>query len=1169
MNNILTFFKTKQKLKIFVIYFIFGIIVTLPAIFLIPSHLAIDPSLSAENARYFDLINNFDNKFTNRSVMTVIFEIFNPLFLGYLLHLVLFEPLAFNIFWLLFFPFGAFGGFLLLEKIFKKEINILSIIFGGIIFGLLSLIFFPVVLVLYFIFFLLKFLDNPSPISALLTLLSYIFIVGFNLFFAICTLLLTIIIITFRLVPVFKDLLKKENIYNLYKIAILFLMLIFIFGLKYYFLFHKIEPFGLENQYFLYNSFSLTDAFKNVIPFFQSFAIISIVGIAVLLLIILLLVSSSFTFKKNRWVALSFFLSILFFVFSLGPYLKTSGQIFDTQIPLPYIFLYRFFPYFNQTVDLREFLIFALIFFIIVLTAGLNYFFLKFKLNPNRSILITSILVALIFTLSWIAWKPSEKIPEFYKKLSPNEVMVYLTFLSKQPSSFLYNKSDTKNNVILNQSLFFENRKNIDLDPIVNNLTGKSDQIYFIKEDSDQIINYFRDKNVKYLVIDSQLLEKQRENSDGIINFRKIVNFVKNNAVGTGQLVGDKLIYRISNKNTPNNLIVYQGKNWSLPDFDPTIFATNGIKTFNKERWMLNDSTFIIQNISTQTTDAELYFEAKTEAELRNIYVTLNNENVDKLIISPNKKAFVIILHNLKQGKNIIQFHVKKYSGDEIENIDESNKIRESVQFNNVRIKQFNESSVLDFSKELELGDNSKIMMYPEINELNNKNGFVNESDFINAKEIIEKPSVISNIYFNDLFIQPNINILDKNYYYKTGQDAINKYNVRYIGIYKKWLSKTDFTNLVKFIISNTGIEDIQINNDELIVFKLKNPDNDLQPLIEFVSNWDLNYWNPQLNNYFNLAYSDSKISIINSYDAPRDINFSFKINETNQNRKLKIYLNEDWTNEQELFIIDTKNDKDNNIVLKNLKPGNNEITFKLFDENNNEIFKENNSIGTAISKFKAEIVEMPINEDLSNNEYCDALSSSKIINLIQDNFEDEKQSREKWQFSPSTIFSQKEKIEGKQSIKFNNETGESTGEIKFDNCPEKITTTFMINPKKFIPGADLSITFTDNNPYSITNFQPSSPNRLVFLSTTKALYLSKDGKIYEFKHNLPLNEWSEIKLVWTKEGKLEFYENNELVLSKDDYGNKTPVGFKIAPGGVKPKENLDIYFDDFKLNFE
>ncbi|MEW6407248.1 MAG: hypothetical protein AB1465_00970 [Patescibacteria group bacterium] len=1299
------FSKRNQNLFVFLAYIFIGLVLLLPAMFLISQNLAINLDLLPEFGKFFEKVKEFQGG-EARNFGFYFSAIFSLYGIFYVFHLVFGEPMAFNLMLILLFFAGSCVGYCLFRQVivfshserspdlsgrvegsqspsmkttgFFVPIaigtqNDTTVILCAMFFGLLSL-YFPITPFLgFFILFLLKFFESSHPmqLSSLchperpqgakdptrnvggsfapivigaqddtreilkfgsLSLFFFIFLSNYSLFVGISTLLLVLIILAFWFFARLKISLKNLKIIKpfLIKMTVLFILFLLFFSWQYYFVLRKTEPLSLSDSQFLEHSLDPGRLLQPVLDFLQLEKSQIILGINFLVLLIIVLIGLALLIfawcnrKKNQWISLLIFLSFLYFIFSLGPYLVFNEEFYQPKIALPYLFLYYYFPFFNQTADLSGFLMFGFVFLILAGSLGIYYLTQSVILrkrealtkdppriqgDPSLMLRMTVLLLSVsLFTIFafWSFLKPGKEIPDFYKNLAQNKdnsKIVFLTPPSNLATTFLYENSIYGNSVIFKESLFFDNfnkktkkNKSAVSSAIANYLPEGRQVNYanFINPDyKTTFSSYLEKENIKYIIFDSKFLDETRgvmvkvsENEweekkfQELLNLRKIVKFLKENTNGKWMIVGDKIVYELfSQKN--DQILIYEGENWAKRDINPRIFQEEKKKELIRERWMLNDATLVVENYALQPKNLELFFKAGTGTDLRKLEVYFNDVKQTDFIVGPSAKSYLVNLDDIKPGKNTIAFKMFDYDGREHELTEERK--TEGIKFFEVRYREIENSIPFDFYKGFNDG---KILFLPaEIDYLKNNHKFIRYEDFVDkTSEKINSISLLDKLFFNNLDFKSTLDIINRDYYYQIGQETINRYNIRYIAIDKDWLLEQEFSDLAKFILYNFEIEAVPYNDDRFVVLRIKNLDLKRQIPINFEGNWGMNSWERRTGRFFNIAYDEARLTFVNPEEKNIDAKLKFKIeNFQSEKRKIKVYLNEDWLDEKVLTEFDVLpmklgEEEKVEVELSNLRPKDNEVMFKIFDENDKEVMI-NQDKGVRMSDFEIERSDAPIKKETASEvNYCNEafkpiFEKYNFKKEFFDGFEDSGFTQENLEYDWRVRITQNEKYQGKQSLTTTN-AGTDIKVIKnINGCFDKIDASIMVKANKWSYGADLYFDFIKENEdkkyikeFPITQGIKSG---FVLFPSEQGVYYNYLGNHKDFFYKFPIGKWINLKIVWQNNGQFELFKNQNQILKKQDFDKTMPTGVKIMVSGGNPAENIDIYFDDFKLNME
>jgi len=345
--------------------------------------------------------------------------------------------LIYNILVLFNFVFAAFSAYLLANYLIKnKKISFLS----GIVFGFSpymiarSLIHFNLITagaIPLFILFYLKLLKEPKIKTAIFLAISFflvtisawqyglfavIFLFFSSLFFAVC---------------------RKEKIFNKAYLKNFFLFIVFSALLLLPVAFPMIKA-ALERKTISSNfSESLmwsADPFSYITPSplsnlfgslvdpklyntFSTYMVESTTYLGFLEIAILIFYfyrRKKIDQKAKYWL----YLFIVFFILSLGPYLKMFGLIFN-ELPLPYYFIIKYIPFFNFAKESVRLSIFVALFSSVIFAFSLKYIFSFKNYNDRKNELLVFFALAIIAERTIFPY-PIEKIKPspFYYKIS-------------------------------------------------------------------------------------------------------------------------------------------------------------------------------------------------------------------------------------------------------------------------------------------------------------------------------------------------------------------------------------------------------------------------------------------------------------------------------------------------------------------------------------------------------------------------------------------------------------------------------------------------------------------------------------------------------------------------------------------------------------------------------
>jgi hypothetical protein len=130
-------------------------------------------------------------------------------------------------------------------------------------------------------------------------------------------------------------------------------------------------------------------------------------------------------------------LALLFFLLSLGPFLRVSGEWFS-EIPLPYLLIYEWVPLFRTGRDPTRFIPMAMMMLSILAAFGVDSLLRHFKVARSR-FLLTMLFSALILFESLTTWVGSYRpsLPGVYSQLARAKQDVAIIDLTPEPYKLL------------------------------------------------------------------------------------------------------------------------------------------------------------------------------------------------------------------------------------------------------------------------------------------------------------------------------------------------------------------------------------------------------------------------------------------------------------------------------------------------------------------------------------------------------------------------------------------------------------------------------------------------------------------------------------------------------------------------------------------------------------
>ncbi|MBD3244715.1 MAG: hypothetical protein GF335_01850 [Candidatus Moranbacteria bacterium] len=250
----------------------------------------------------------------------------------------------------------------------------------------------------------------------------------------------------------------------------------------------------------------------------------------------------------------------------------------------------------------------------------------------------------------------------------------------------------------------------------------------------------------------------------------------------------------------------------------------------------------------------------------------------------------------------------------------------------------------------------SKLMFYNNIHQKNNLAGI----DF--ARVIEDKwdfqentPILYDLLYSLPTGGKPPEKTIINDYYYNLATKIFNHYNIRYVvisKIYRERDKKFDgqaYENTINFVSGQFNSEKVY-EDKYLIAYKIKQSDH--------IDGWFLamdlkgDFWSSKEgtgDSVARWAKDGAKMRVVNMGNLPKDIRIFFDTR-IKSFKRVEVYLNGKL---QESFRI-KKEKEEQKVLLENVKPGENELIFRIFDQDNNPVETYELKKGVRISKVRS-----------------------------------------------------------------------------------------------------------------------------------------------------------------------------------------------------------------------
>jgi len=992
--------KAYLNIIVIVAYIFLTLIFTAPVIFQINSHIA-----GSDDA--FQVLKNVRLNSEQYSITNIndIGHFINPLKIGniyshlFILDKIFSEPLAYNLYWLLSFILSALGAYYLIYYLIK---NRTAAFIAGFLYSFsaihftFSLGFGPATHIEWiplFILFLLKYIEKPSLKNILLIVFFSLFIIENDPHFALYTLLFSFILIVYYLLKkpeVLKN--KRFQYYSLGSIVLIVFAFIVFFG-------PMIKTTLSEDNYLNpgiaqteWNSADLAGFFtpSSLQVFWgklSDFINYQFTGNAAertvyIGFIVLFLTTVAFIYRKgeygSKFISFWLFNAILFSVLSLGPFLHLLGEI-NPKIPMPYLFLYRYIPFFQNIRGTGRIFIIASLSFSILGAYGIKILIEKYADKINlRALIIGTVFVLVAIEAFLIIPTSAVAPPEFYKKLATEQgdfkiiQPLITTTYPYATMAFYYNSYHDKKFIGSDFSHFvrsqagdlkFENETPIITD-LLNYLPWGETKMNsrFIKQNFKSIGNYVLSNvnNIKYLILDKNTIK----NGGGYFTDQNFAYYKKYLETNLDCSIAwddkDLLVYKINPTNA-QPLTLQRGKNWSQINYD--------VSDNQEGSWITNETTLLLNNHSNSIINAEITLTMSSplpdvEKMFEKINVNLNDKLKGSYLIGPTQKEYMLYFDNVLPGENTIKFTV--LNGDN--NITASNDLEngETIYENTVLVKNISYSQINSIEKpsiynaiEQEPGDFGIIQIPKHSNYSFDTEFFTDKK--IGSKQIAENdyyankisgaPTLFNFIDYSRLYglfplmanhinwdeINTNFNIYNQNYFYSLSLNMQKKYNVRYVVLDKNKLGNDAIENFRTYFKNIVWDSRVSFENNDYLVYRLEPFDFNPNLLeVNLGENWGPLLWGqnnqpPECRTQCRNIYNDSALNIFNYSSQIRPGKLKFNIT---GNEDTPIYLHPILNEKAADKILINEQDQSIIINLDEIKPGYNNLKFYFEDFN-------------------------------------------------------------------------------------------------------------------------------------------------------------------------------------------------------------------------------------------
>lgn len=381
-----------------------------------------------------------------------------------------------------------------------------------------------------------------------------------------------------------------------------------------------------------------------------------------------LLVISLFRAQQGKIKEIYFWCltALSFFILSLGPYLHYLGTI-EPKIPLPFLLIYRFVPFFDNIREVGRIWVIALLCFSVATAFGMQYLFSyvsrKSKVLPAAAMVIIFSALSLEYLAIPVSFS-SLQYPPFYDQLKKDAGDFYVADI---PGSSNY-EADAKTRYYAS----IHHKKLISgLDPardipgnwnLQRNTPVLSEILYTLpkgKTTSYDIINHnyrslankiFSKNNIPYIIIQKEFVGFGQDYIKPY-DLEKLKNFIKVNFTLENTYEDQYLIaYKVKKVSPKNFLYLSIGNGWEKRN------------TEKNSRQFINEASLNVHNFYATNKTLSLSLDMSSPYnEFRTISFYLNHKFVGKFFSYAKSVPVQVAIPDVPPGESEIEMRLNDY----------------------------------------------------------------------------------------------------------------------------------------------------------------------------------------------------------------------------------------------------------------------------------------------------------------------------------------------------------------------------------------------------------------------------------------------------------------------------------------------------------------------------
>lgn len=670
---------------------------------------------------------------------------------------------------------------------------------------------------------------------------------------------------------------------------------------------------------------------------------------------IILFLFSIFYLKRAKIKELYFWIlsGIGFFILSLGPFLHYMGTI-EPKIPMPYLMLYQYVPFFDNIRAVGRLWVIALLCFSVSIGFGIKYLFDHLSNTKYKFQFLATFIIILLLPLEYLAIP----LPGSSLDFSPFYYQV-----RAEPDTYNIVEIPASTNYVADaKSRYFASihqKKLISgLDParkvpghwdFQKSTPALTEILYTIPKNKDvpaDIIKHyyptlanklFSYYNIPYIIINKEFIGYEQDYISPD-NFDKLKEFISTNFI-IEKKIEDKylLVYKLKKEEPKDFLYLTIGEGW------------DDLSNENMTRLVKNEASLKVYNYYATNKNLLLNLNIKIPSDgLRKVSLYSNTDLIADYFLFKILTPIKILIPNIPVGESEIKIKISDFN----ENFSDKT---QTATFSDIGyeimddLKETNDFNLLE-------NDNKSLIEIPPYNSYqfqitqNKEEGKINNHPLISYKDYLlenegeNKDRLLKLPLVNELFnddeekyskLESWRDIREFNYYIDNFSNIIADKNIGYIYFDKRLLTNKDIENFHEHI-KNYLPEFELVNGDDFTIIIIDSVEKNSSIPFMFRSGWDILENKNGISKRRKIKESAS-IELFTQEEKTIELKFNAK---TCADKKTNgsIEINDELNN---TFTVDSPTFKFKEITLTSiypLKAGLNILTIDIFDEQGQNI---------------------------------------------------------------------------------------------------------------------------------------------------------------------------------------------------------------------------------------